>query len=75
MNNKVIAKTIYETTDGTYFSSLEEAEKHQEFIVLYTLLLKDKDFYNNAINVCNVPDFRSFLERNADWIKPMMGWK
>lgn len=75
MTEKVITKTVYQTTIGECFDTLEEAQKHQAMIDANDKLLTDSVFYHGVINVSNSWELSEFLERNADWIKPMMGWK
>ena len=75
MTNKVIKKTVYQTTIGECFDTLEEAQKYQSLIDADEKLQDDSCFSNGSLNVKNAFELRIFLERNADWIKPMMGWK
>jgi hypothetical protein len=69
------AETIYKTTDGCAFKSLEEAEYWQYVLDIGAKLYADPDYFHGAINVSTVIELKRFLKRNADWIKPLMGWK
>ena len=69
------SETIYKTTDGSVFNSLEEAEGWQYALNADDNLYADPDYFHGAINVSRGMELRAFLERNADWIKPLMGWK
>jgi hypothetical protein len=75
MTDKLTAKTVYQTTDGQRFDTQKEAEGYQRALDATANLHADQDFFYNAINVCSGVGLKEFLERNADWIKPMMGWK
>lgn len=66
---------FYKTTDGSVFNSLEEAEYWQYALDVGAKLYADQDYFHGAINVSRGIELRAFLERNADWIKPLMGWK
>jgi hypothetical protein len=68
-------ETIYKTTDECVFNSLEEAEYWQYVLDVGAKLYTDPDYFHGAINVSTGIELKRFLERNADWIKPLMGWK
>ena len=69
------AETIYKTTDGSVFATLQEAEYWQYALNVDDNLYADQDYFHGALNISGGTGLKEFLERNADWIKPLMGWK
>ena len=67
--------TFYKTTDGSIFDTPKEAEDWQNVIEAGDMLYADTDYFHGVINVSGGLELKEFLKRNADWIKPMMGWK
>lgn len=66
--------TAYEDCNGNLHKTEEDCNKADAIVDAQGYFDDDTCYCHGALQVHNIVDLSNYLERNKEWIKPIMGW-